>query len=72
MVSKIGKLGEGKEREGFEPSVSKSLHSSSSATPSTTRPSLLHNDYDLKNENRVNKSLFRLELDYWVGTTNQF
>jgi hypothetical protein len=29
------------EREGFEPSVNKSLHSSSNATPSTARPSLL-------------------------------
>ena len=31
------------EREGFEPSVNKSLHSSSNATPWTARPSLLHN-----------------------------
>lgn len=45
MGSPIGKFVEGAEREGFEPSVNKSLHSSSNATPSTTRPSLLHNDY---------------------------
>ena len=70
MVSQIGKLGEGKEREGFEPSVSKSLHSSSNATLSTTQPSLLHNDYDPKTENRLNSE--SLILDYWVGTTNQF
>ncbi len=30
------------EREGFEPPVNKSLHSSSNATPWTTRPSLLY------------------------------
>ena len=29
----IDKLSEGTEREGFEPSVNKSLHSSSNATP---------------------------------------
>lgn len=50
LVSKISELDEGTEREGFEPSVNKSLHSSSNATPSTTRPSLLHNDYDPKTE----------------------
>lgn len=49
-VSNIGELGEGTEREGFEPSVNKSLHSSSNATPWTTRPSLLHNDYDREYE----------------------
>lgn len=49
-VSNIGKLGEGTEREGFEPPVNKSLHSSSNATPWTTRPSLLHNDYDREPE----------------------
>ena len=38
------------EREGFEPSVNKSLHSSSNATPWTTRPSRLHNDYGLETE----------------------
>lgn len=49
-VSNIGTFGKGTEREGFEPSVNKSLHSSSNATPWTTRPSLLHNDYDPKAE----------------------
>lgn len=49
-VSNIGPVGKGTEREGFEPSVNKSLHSSSNATPWTTRPSLLHNDYDPKPE----------------------
>ena len=33
VYSKIGELSEGTEREGFEPSVNKSLHSSSNATP---------------------------------------
>lgn len=46
VVSNIGELAQGTEREGFEPPVNKSLHSSSNATPWTTRPSLLHNDYD--------------------------
>lgn len=32
-VSNVRDLGEGTEREGFEPSVNKSLHSSSNATP---------------------------------------
>ncbi|THF96087.1 hypothetical protein TEA_004225 [Camellia sinensis var. sinensis] len=32
-ISNIGTLGKGTEREGFEPSVNKSLHSSSNATP---------------------------------------
>lgn len=42
---KIGELVESTEREGFEPSVNKSLHNSSNVTPSTTRPSLRHQDY---------------------------
>ena len=42
VVGNVGELTE-TEREGFEPSVNKSLHSSSNATPWTTRPSLLHN-----------------------------
>ena len=33
LVNKTGLLSEGTEREGFEPSVNKSLHSSSNATP---------------------------------------
>ena len=33
VVNKMGLLSEGTEREGFEPSVNKSLHSSSNATP---------------------------------------
>ena len=33
VVSKFGEFSEGTEREGFEPSVNKSLHSSSNATP---------------------------------------
>lgn len=63
-VSNIGELGEGTEREGFEPSVNKSLHSSSNATPWTTRPSLLHNDYDPETE------WIASHLDYWIGMTN--
>ena len=46
MVGDVGELGVGTEREGFEPSVNKSLHSSSNATPWTTRPPFLHNNYD--------------------------
>lgn len=42
VFSNVGELRE-TEREGFEPSVNKSLHSSSNATPWTTRPSFLHN-----------------------------
>lgn len=48
----------GTEREGFEPSVNKSLHSSSNATPSTTRPSLLHNDYGPETEWIVSHSYY--------------
>lgn len=33
VFDKMGLLSEGTEREGFEPSVNKSLHSSSNATP---------------------------------------
>lgn len=33
VFSQIGQVSEGSEREGFEPSVNKSLHSSSNATP---------------------------------------
>lgn len=32
-VGNVGELGKGTEREGFEPPVNKSLHSSSNATP---------------------------------------
>ena len=32
-IGNVYELGEGTEREGFEPSVNKSLHSSSNATP---------------------------------------
>lgn len=64
-VWSIGELGEGTEREGFEPSVNKSLHSSSNATPWTTRPSLLHNDYDEESERIASCSY---SIVRWVQT----
>lgn len=64
-VWSIGELGEDTEREGFEPSVNKSLHSSSNATPWTTRPSLLHNDYDRESERIASCSY---SIVRWVQT----
>lgn len=63
VVSQIGLLSEGTEREGFEPSVNKSLHSSSNATPWTTRPPLLHNDYEPKTE-WIGSYSYSI-IDYW-------
>ena len=64
MFSNVGELRE-TEREGFEPSVNKSLHSSSNATPWTTRPSLLHNDYDRESERIASCSY---SIVRWVQT----
>lgn len=67
----IGNVGDSieTEREGFEPSVNKSLHSSSNATPWTTRPSLLHNHNLIINQkpSEVNSESFILFIPVRVG-----
>ena len=79
LANLIRFLGENTEREGFEPSVNKSLHSSSNATPSTTRPSLLHTDYDSETEKIASHAYVHISITIstilyysilvWLGTT---